>query len=162
MSQGKLFTPEEQNEIIERTLENLRKGMPEYAAAETAGASYPTWFRWREALPGLDARIAEAKRGRIVMYEDALHKAALKGSVTACLTLLRKHSKEWRELIDGSVAPANPAMEMLAGVGVAAMVAMLPEEKRVKLKQAMYREGLLALPPGSMNGNGSNGQGPGH
>lgn len=150
---------------IEKTLEGLRAGMPEYAACQAANISFPTWWRWRNEMPGLQERVTEAKHGRVILYEDALHKAALKGSVTACMIMLRKHSKEWRELIDGQIAPVNPdvaAMGMLAAAGAASIINMLSEEKRKRVKLAMMREGILEIPPPYTNGNGSNGNGNGN
>lgn len=154
-------------EAIEKILEALREGKPEYVAAQEGGIVFKTWWQWRQEMPGLTERAAQAKRGRVILYEDALHKAALKGSVTACMVLLRKESKEWRELIDGSIAPMNPGVQALgeaAAAGAAAIINMLSAEKKLRIKAAMSREGLLELPPPGINGNGSNGNGhgPGH
>ncbi len=159
------FTAQEKDNIIEKVLEGLRNGLPEYKAAVDGGASYPTWWRWRQEIPGLNERTTEAKRGRIVLLEDALYKAALKGSVTAALTLLRKESKEWRELIDGQIVPAAGNQAALAGAaaaGASAVLMMLSGEKRLRLKKAMYADGMLALPQPGTNGTNGNGNGTGH
>lgn len=151
---------------IELVLDGLRKGLPEYSAVEHSGISFTTWWRRKNDTPGLAARVQEAKRGRIILYEDALHKAALKGSVTACLVLLRKESREWKELLDGSIAPSGEAIALgnAAAAGAAAIINMLSQEKRERIKAAMMREDILVIPPPSMNGHSTNGNGygPGH
>ena len=149
---------------IAEILDALREGLPEYAAAARGGIVFKTWWEWKTETPGLPERCMQAKKGRIILYEDALHKAALKGNVTACLTLLRKESKEWRELLDGRLAPMDPnaaAMGMLAAAGAASIINMLSEEKRRRVKLAMAREGILEIPPPNMNGHSQNGNGNG-
>lgn len=155
---------ENREEAIEKILVALREGQPEYNAARAGGIEYSRWWDWKQDTPGLQQRVNAARKSRIVLYEDALHKAAIKGSVTACLVLLRKESREWRELLDGTIEP-NPgmmAMGQAAAAGAAAIINMLSEEKRLRIKAAMARENLLVLPPPSMNGNGSNGNGASH
>ena len=152
------------DEAIEKILTSLREGHPEYAACQAGGVKFSRWWDWKQEMPGLKERVDQAKASRVILYEDALHKSALKGSVTACVLLLRKHSSEWRELIDGQIAPRNPndaAMGMLAAAGAAAIINMLSEEKRKRVKIAMAREGILEIPPPYMNGNGTNGNGHG-
>ena len=156
-------TMHDKESAIEVLLKALKEGKPEYVACQAAGIAHSTWWEWKQDDPGLNARVDSARRSRVILLEDALYKTALKGSVTACLVLLRKESKQWRELLDGQIVPGGEmaALGHAAAAGAAAVIAMLTPEKRLKIKQAMYREGLLELPPPSINGNG-NGSGPGH
>ena len=147
----------EKDPAIELVLQGLREGLPEYAAAQKGGVSFPTWWNWKCEVPGLKQKVDAAKRSRVILYEDALHKAAIKGSVNACLVLLRKESKEWRELIDGQIVPAGhiAALGEAAAAGAVAVLRMLSPEKKLKLKIAMQREGMLELPPPTVSGSGN-------
>ena len=149
----------EREPAIESILAALKEGQPEYTAAKAGGIGFTCWWEWKQQIPGLKERVDAAKRSRVILYEDALHKAAIKGSVNACLVLLRKESKEWRELIDGQIVPAGhiAALGEAAAAGAVAVLRMLSPEKKLKLKIAMQREGMLELPPpmGSGNGNGT-------
>lgn len=160
------------SEKVEQILEALREGLPEYQAAKNAGITWATFWNWKEADPGLYARVEDAKRARVGLLEDALYKAAMKGSVTACLTLLRKESKQWREMLDGQIVPSNDpgtqraAIAGAAAAGVATVLAMLAPEKRERLRVLMRQQGMIVLPPPSTNGhhhngNGTNGNGAG-
>ena len=153
----------EKETAIEKVLEALKLGHPEYVACQAGGVAYSTWWTWKRDVPGLSARVDDARGSRVILYEDALHRVALKGSVTACLVLLRKESKMWRELLDGQIVPGGEmaALGNAAAAGAAAVIAMLTPERRLRIKQAMYRDGMLELPPPGTNGNG-NGSGPGH
>lgn len=156
---------------IEQILEGLKEGLPEYQAAKNAGITWNTFWNWKEADPGLRLRVEDAKRARIGILEDALYKAAMKGNVTACLTLLRKHSREWKEELDGSILPSRSsgqevvAIASAAAAGAASVLKMLTDEKRDKLKAAMRREGMIIdvnpAPPeiGRNGANGTNGNG---
>lgn len=151
----------DREQAIEILIEHLKKGQPEYASCQAAGIDVSTLWHWKKDIPGLVERIAEAKRSRVTLLEDALYRVALKGSVTAILTLLRKESKEWKELLDGQIVPRNPegqAAAIGAAAGAAAVIAMLAPEKRERLRLAMKREGMIIeLPPPGTNGNGKNG-----
>lgn len=140
MSQGQEFTQEERSRIIEATLENLRKGLPEYKACVDAGASYPTWFRWREQIPGLTERAKEAKRGRLPLVEDALYKAALSGKVLACLAILEKDDPEWRDRAK-ELTPKNPVFVFQGGASQ--MFSMMNPDTRQKFIGALKVAGLL-------------------
>lgn len=133
-------SPEQREKVIEKVLLNLRRGLPEYGAAEAAGISFVTWWRWRQEIPGLTERGIEAKRSRIPLLEDALYKAALKGKVSAILALLEKEDKGWRDRAK-DLTPQNPTF-VFSG-GAAALVGMLSPEKREKLLGAMITSGLL-------------------
>lgn len=155
----------ERDPMIEKVLEGLRKGLPEYAAAEAAGCSYPTWFRWQDEDPTLKLRKVEAKRYRIPLIEDALYKAALKGSVQACLAILEKEDIDWRNRAK-ELAPQQQTFVFTGGA--AALLSLLPGEKRQKLLTAMVSQGLLpetVVDIGSNQpkiGNGDEGNGAGH
>lgn len=140
----------DREQAIEILIEHLKKGQPEYASCQAAGIDVSTLWHWKKDIPGLVERIAEAKRSRVPILEDALYRVALKGSVTAILTLLKKESKEWRELLDGSIipnsAPPSQAAAIGAAAGAAAVIAMLAPEKRERLRLLMRREGLLPAP----------------
>lgn len=157
-------TPEQKDQTIEAVLEGLRRGLPEYKAAENAGIAYPTWWLWRQKMPGLTERAAEAKRSRIPLIEDALYKAALKGSVTACLVILEKEDPGWRQ----RAKDLTPQQNVLILDGTAAkMFGMMPQEKKQKFLGSLKVAGLLperVIEIGqSENANGgTNGDGAGH
>lgn len=156
----------DRTECIERILENLRRGLPEYAAAEQGGASYPTYFNWKKSDPGFAERIKAAKLARIPLIEDALYKIALKGSVTACLAILEKEDKDWRDRAK-DLAPQQTVFNFNGKSAV--MIGMLTPEKRQKLVSGLVTAGLLpqgvidiaaAQDPqdkSKTNGNGSHG-----
>jgi hypothetical protein len=144
-------TPEQRDAAIETVLEGLRKGLPEYNAAEAAGISYPTWWRWRQEMPGLTERAYEAKRARIPLLEDALWKAALKGKVSAIMAWLEKEDAGWRNRAKDLTPQQNV---MVFNGNAAAMIALLDPLKREKLRIAMVAAGLL---PGSVKQIGTNG-----
>lgn len=158
--------------VIPVILKGLSEGLPEYQAAKNAGVEWSTFWIWKDQDPALSLRVEEAKRSRVGIIEDALYKSAMKGNVTACLTLLRKESRQWRELLDGSIVPNNPQdasrLTNAAAAGAAAVLGMLAGDKREKLRAAMRREGMIidvnqALPdPHHKNGNGTNGNGASH
>lgn len=150
----------DRSEAIETVLESLRKGTTEYAAAENAGVSFVTWWRWRQEMPGLTERAADAKRARIPLIEDALYKAALKGSVTACLTILEKEDPEWRQ----RAKDLRPQQNVLILNGAAGnIVAMMNPEAKQKFLGALHIAGLIPeqvidVTPsqnGHSNGNGN-------
>lgn len=162
MAQGKGFTQEERSQVIEAVLEGLRKGMPEYAAAEAAGCGFVTLWRWQKEMPGLRERMNEAKLARVPLWEDALHKAALKGSVTACLALLEKYDPEWRDRAK-DLRPQQNVLVLNGGVGQ--MISMMKPEAKQKFLGALHVAGLLPdhvidVSPG-MNGNGAHSNGNG-
>lgn len=155
----------ERAEAIETVLAELRTGAPEYNAAQKAGITFATLWNWKQEIPGLKERIEEAKRSRIILWEDALHKQALKGSVTAILALLEKNDQGWRNRAK-DIAPKHNTLILNGGVGQ--MISMLSPEKKQKLLGAMHVAGLLpdhvidikASENGHLNGNGaSNGNG---
>lgn len=162
MAQGKPFTEEERSQAIEVVIDGLRKGMPEYAAAEAAGCGFVTWWKWQKDMPGLRERAREAKLARVPLWEDALHKAALKGSVSACLALLEKHDPEWKDRAK-DLRPQQNVLVVNGGIGQ--MISTMEAEKKQKLMGALHMAGLLPdhvidVKPstnGHSNGNGSNG-----
>lgn len=149
---GSKFTDEEKAAIIEQVLDKLRTGAPEYNAAESAGITFNTWFNWRDTIPGLRERTKEAKRCRIILWEDALHKAALKGSVTAILALLEKEDKGWRDRAK-DLTPQHPTFVFNGNAAV--MIKMLEPEKRQKLLVSMIGLGLLPETVEEIGANGS-------
>lgn len=162
MSRGKEFTEEERLEIIEKTLDNLRHGLPEYKAAVDAGASFETWFRWRESIPGLIERTKDAKRGRVPLIEDALYKAALSGKVLACLAILEKEDIGWRNRAK-EIAPQQ-AVFVFQG-GPSSILSFLNEAQKNAILTSMVSLGHLPsniktidVKPGG-NNNGSSGNG---
>lgn len=166
------LTPEKKAEVIDAILRDVSEGLPEYQAAKNAGISWATFWNWKEYDPTIYARVEEAKRGRVSLVEDALYKAALKGNVTACLTILRKESKQWREMLDGSLAPApDPSrIASAAAAGAVSVLQMLSSDKREKLKAIMRKDGMIIdvnpahpnqIGHNGKNGNGTNGNGNG-
>lgn len=138
-------TLEQRLEIIEKVLDGIREGLPEYQAAKNAGISFPTWFRWRKETPGLELRQSQAKQYRIPLIVDALYKAALKGSVMACLAILEKEDPDWhRNARDLSGAAA---MEKLAGTTAAALIASMSPEKRQKVLTIISSMKQIGAPP---------------
>lgn len=134
------YKPEERAPVIERVLDALRSGLTEYKSAEAGGISYPTWFRWREQIPGLKERIHEAKLARIPLLEDALYKLALKGSYSAIMAILEKEDADWRNrAID--LKPTNPTF-IFEG-GASALLAKMKPETRKKFLGSLQANGLL-------------------
>lgn len=162
MAQGKPFTEEERSQAIEVVMDGLRKGMPEYAAAEAAGCGFVTWWRWQKEMPVLRERAREAKLARVPMWEDALHKAALKGSVSACLALLEKYDPEWKDRAK-DLRPQQNVLVLNGGVGQ--MIGMMNAAAKQKLIGALHMSGMLPdhvieVKPsenGHSNGSSSNG-----
>lgn len=151
---------------IPKILDGLREGLPEYQACQNAGVGFNTFFTWKREVPGLAQQVDAAKASRITLYEDALHKAALKGNITAIMLSMRKYSKEWRELIDGNFEAnppqGNPAQNNAIAAGIAgatAVIALMKPEVKERLRIAMKNSGMLIQLP--KNGNGTNGNGSG-
>ena len=150
-------------------IQGLREGLTEVQACSNAGVPWHTFYDWKREMPGLDERVEAAKKSRIVVLEDALYKAAMKGSVTAIMILMRKESKKWRELLDGEIVPeggAGRAAALGAVAGASAVLSMLAPEKRKELKLAMAKKGMLridgpVIDVSTTNGhaNGTNGNG---
>lgn len=130
----------ERAEAIETILTELRSGAPEYNAAAKAGITFATLWNWKQEVPGLQERVEEAKRSRIILWEDALHKQALKGSVTAILALLEKNDPGWRN----RARDLRPQQNVLVLNGSAGqMIGMLGPESKQKFLSALHVAGLL-------------------
>ena len=151
---------ENREEAIEKILEALRDGQPEYQACQAGGIKYSRWWDWKQELAGLQARVDSVKQSRLPIMEDSIYKAAVKGDWRAALVYLEKHDQGWRDRLKDS------AGKTLVIDGTAAvMLGMMNVDQRRKFVGALHVAGLLPqtaidLKPsenGHSNGNGSNG-----
>lgn len=150
--------------VIEKIIESLSAGAPEYTAAKLAGIEFMTLWRWKKEIPGLAERIHEAKLVRVPLLEERLYKGAMseKLHVTAILALLEKYDKGWRDRAK-DIAPSQNVLVLNGEVGH--MIGKMDSSKKQKFIGALHMAGLLpdhvidVIPSenGHSNGNGSNG-----
>lgn len=152
--------------VIEKILESLAGGAPEYAAAKLAGIEFMTLWRWKKEIPGLAERIYEAKLVRVSLLEERLYKGAMsdKLCVSAILALLEKYDKGWRDRAK-DLGPQQNVLVLNGDAGQ--IIGQMDPKKRQKFLGALHVAGLLPdhvvdvkqSENGHSNGNGANGNG---
>ncbi|GEM_PF-3180832 len=128
--------------VIPKILEALLAGAAEVSAAQSAGIDYSTLYRWKREVPGFADRVRRTKQSRIVLVEDALYKAALKGDWRAALAYLEKHDQFWRDRAK-ELAPRQNTL--VVGGSAASFIEMLSPIQREKLCLALRSAGLLSV-----------------